>query len=233
MRALLFLLTATLVLSCSPLRIYQQNPAVLSWEGEISKFEHLDSIETYPDDAILFVGSSSIRLWSTLAQDMAPFSVIRRGYGGAKLSDLAVYAERIIYPHQCRAIVMFIANDITGSEEDKSPKEVVRLFRNVLKTIREKYPDTPVFWIAITPTALRWEVWPAIAEANRLIEEFCMKNDNSYFIRTDYAFLNASYQPNEELFLPDRLHLNAQGYAVWADIIRKELERVLSEQSFD
>ena len=222
-------LTLLLILSCSPLRMYQQLPEVKSWENDIRLFEHLDSTETYPDSAILFAGSSSIRLWSTLAQDMAPYPVIQRGYGGAKLSDLAVYAGNIFYAHPCRAIVLFIANDIAGNIEDKSPEEVARLFRIVLKTIREKYPDTPVYWIATTPTASRWNVWPAIAEANRLIEEFCNRKDNTYFIRTDFAFLDASGQPREELFLPDKLHLNAEGYAVWAEIIKKELGKVLSE----
>jgi hypothetical protein len=227
MRSVLLPLTIFSVLSCSPLRTYQQDPDVLAWEGDIRKFEHLDSTETYPDDAILFAGSSSIRLWETLARDISPYPVIQRGYGGAKLSDLAIYAGRIFYPHKCRAIVMFIANDIAGNEDDKSPGEVDRLFRIVLKTIRDKYPVTPVFWIAVTPTALRWEVWPEIEEANRLIEASCLENDNTYYIRTDFAFLNDSFQPKEELFLPDRLHLNAKGYEVWTEIIKKELKKVL------
>ncbi len=230
MRTLLLPLVIFTVLSCSPLLIYQQDPDVLAWEVDIQKLEHLDSTEIYPDDAILFAGSSSIRLWETLARDMSPYPVIQRGYGGAKLSDLAIYAQRIFYPHGCRAIVLFIANDIAGTEDDKSPREVDRLFRTVLKTIREKYPVTPVFWIAVTPTALRWEVWPQIEEANRLIEGTCLKNTNTYFIRTDFAFLNASSQPKEELFLPDRLHLNAKGYEVWAKIIKKELYNVLGEE---
>jgi lysophospholipase L1-like esterase len=159
---------------------------------------------------------------------MAPYPVIQRGYGGAKLSDLVIYAERIIYPHQFGAIVIFIANDIAGKEEDKDPREVARLFRHVLQIIRAKYADSPVFWIAITPTPQRWQVWPLIAEANKRIEEICSKHDNTYFIRTDSAFLNESSQPREELFMPDRLHLNSQGYAVWTAIIKEALENVLS-----
>jgi hypothetical protein len=220
----LFLLA---VLACSPLRLYQQLPEVISWEDDIRQLEHLDSIETYPENAILFAGSSSIRLWSTLAQDMAPYPVIQRGYGGAKLSDFAVYAERIIYPHSCSAMVFFIANDITGKEGDKSPEEVARLFSFVLKTVRKKYTDTPVFWIAITPTPLRWIAWPQIAEANKQIEQLCLHHKNTYFIHTEFAFLNDSQKPREELFLSDSLHLNAQGYTLWTELIRKELKAVL------
>lgn len=79
-----------LIVSCSPLRKYQDLPEVKAWEKEIIKFEQLDRTESYPNDAILFAGSSSIRLWSTLADDMAPYSVIQRGFGGSELSDLAV-----------------------------------------------------------------------------------------------------------------------------------------------
>jgi lysophospholipase L1-like esterase len=228
-RSILALLFFILFLSCSPLKIYRELPEVKGWENDIRKFEQLDSLEIYPEDAILFTGSSSILLWSTLSSDMAPYPVIQRGYGGARLSDFAVYVKRIIYPHPCKAIVIFIANDISGGKEDKKPNEVARLFNYILKTIREKYPETPVFWIAITPTALRWDVWPQIREANTRIKKVCEKNRNTYFIQTDYAFLNASAQPKEELFLPDKLHLNTEGYAIWTEIIKKELGRVLQE----
>lgn len=214
-------------LSCSPVIMYAWNPDVLSWEDDIQKFEHLDSTDTYPDDAIMFAGSSSIRLWSTLAKDMAPYPVIQRGYGGAKLSDLSVYASRIIYPHPCRAIVMFVANDITGKEDDKSPEEVARLFTCILKTIRYKFPDTPVLWIEVTPTASRWNVWPQIAEANKLVKEICDKEKDTYFIETKEAFLNSSGTPNGELFMDDKLHLNARGYEIWTQIIREEVRKVL------
>lgn len=113
-----------LLVSCSPLRKYQDLPEVKAWETEIVKFEVSDRKETYPNDAILFAGSSSIKLWSTLAEDMSPYPVIQRGFGGSRLSDLAVYAERIFKPHPCRAIVLFVANDISGSDRDKSPDEV-------------------------------------------------------------------------------------------------------------
>ncbi|MBG0859481.1 MAG: hypothetical protein IQL11_08255 [Bacteroidales bacterium] len=217
-----------LILSCSPLREYRELPEVRAWDKEIEKFEELDSKENYPDDAIIFAGSSSIRLWSTLAEDMAPYHVIRRGYGGAKLSDIAVYAERIFSPHLCKAVVIFIANDITGGNQDKSPEEVKRLFLNVLRTIRESHPDVPVFWIAITPTSSRWKAWPEISKANDLISRTCLNRRNTYFIRTDFAFLNEKGEPRDELFISDKLHLNREGYKVWTSIIKEELDKVLS-----
>ncbi len=200
------------------------------WEKDIRRFGHLDSIENYPSDAILFAGSSSIRLWADLAKDMAPYPVIQRGYGGAKLSDFSFFAARIIYPHPSRAIVLFIANDITGSEADKTPEEVRDLFLNVLNTIRQKFAETPVFWIEITPTGLRWKVWPQIEKANQLIREECEKQHDTYFIRTKDEFLNSSGLPKDELFRADRLHLNDKGYAVWTSVIRGELGVVIGDR---
>jgi hypothetical protein len=198
-----------------------------AWEKDIRRFEHLDSVENYPSNAVLFAGSSSIRLWSTLERDMVPYPVIQRGYGGAKLTDFSVFAGRIIYPHPSRAIVLFVANDITGSEADKTPEEVRDLFLNVLSTIRAKFPVTPVFWIEITPTGLRWKAWPQIEKANMLIQEACKNQDNTYFIATKDVFLDSSGLPKDELFREDRLHLNDKGYTLWTSVIRKELGRVI------
>lgn len=227
MRKYLLLLISFAVLSCSPVSKYKSLPEVKSWENDIQKFEQLDKSETYPKNAILFAGSSSIRLWSTLEKDMAPYPVIQRGFGGSKLSDLAVYANRIFDPHPCSAIVLFVANDITGSDQDKNPQEVAALFRNILKTIRKTHPETPVFWIQVTPTALRWKVWPVIQQANALIKNICEDQKNTYFIKTDFGFLSENGKPIDELFRDDRLHLTDKGYAVWTTIIRKELMKVV------
>ncbi len=227
MKRYLILLTSAVLLSCSPVKKYRDLPEVLAWENDIQKFEQLDKTEKYSENAVLFAGSSSIRLWTTLGSDMSPYPVIQRGYGGATLSDFAVYAGRIIAPHPCRAIVLFVANDITGNKSDKSPREVAELFNDVLKTIRKTHPETPVFWIEITPTNSRWSVWNEIQKANDRISNICDHSANTWYIRTDSAFLGQNGKPITELFRDDQLHLNSQGYAIWTGIIKKELERVI------
>ncbi|MEI6048856.1 MAG: GDSL-type esterase/lipase family protein [Bacteroidota bacterium] len=227
MRRFLLLLLSYVILSCSPVRKYQTLPEVQAWEKDIQQFEQLDKSEKYSENAILFAGSSSIRLWTTLEKDMAPYPVIQRGFGGSKLSDMAVYAERIFDPHPCKAIVIFIANDITGGNQDKTPQKVAELFRYVLKTIRKTHPETPVFWIAVTPTPSRWKVWPEILKANNFIKEICETQKNTYFIRTDFAFLDESGQPKDELFRDDKLHLTEKGYAVWTGVIKKEISKIV------
>ncbi|HBC80008.1 MAG TPA: hypothetical protein DEO60_08540 [Bacteroidales bacterium] len=224
---ILIIFIVLISLSCAPLGKYRNLPEVKAWGGDIEKFEQLDVTKSYPSDAILFAGSSSIRLWSTIGKDMMPYNVIQRGYGGAKLSDFAVYADRIIYPHPCKAIVIFIANDISGNENDKSPLEVSQLFRKTLYIIRRKFKDTPVFWISVTPTPSRWAVWPEIKVANEMIKEICDSHRNTYFIDTEKYFLNSSGLPRSELFVEDKLHLNEEGYRIWSGIIRNELNNIL------
>lgn len=235
MRKSALILIASIVISCSPspLKKYQSLPEVLAWEPEIQKFEQIDESEIYPEEAVLFTGSSSIRLWSTLEEDMAPYPVIQRGYGGARLSDFIVYVNRIVKPHQCKAIVVFIANDIAGTEKDKSPDEVAGLFSYMLKTIRKSHPATPLFWVAVTPTESRWKVWPEIKEANSLIKEICENNENCYFISTESAFLDSGGLPVSEYFRDDKLHLSEMGYSVWTDIIKKELNKVIMPEKVE
>lgn len=228
-RILILIILSAFLASCASLGKYSKLPEVKAWESEIEKFEQLDVAKSYPSDAIMFAGSSSIRLWSTLGRDMLPYNVIQRGYGGAKLSDFVVYADRILYPHQCQAIVIFIANDITGGDSDKSPLEVSQLFRKTLYIIRRQFRDTPVFWVSVTPTPLRWHVWPEIKEAGEMIREICEDHRNTYYIDTERYFTNPSGLPRAELFLDDRLHLNEEGYKVWSGVIKNELNDKLKK----
>jgi len=208
-----------------------ETAAKKKWETTIQKFEALDKKTDYAPDSILFVGSSSIRLWETLEKDMAPHPVIQRGYGGAKFQDLAVFAKRIIHPHDFKAVVIFVANDIAGNDGDLEPKEVAELFGEVVKTARAKKADVPVFLIAITPTESRWKVWPEQKQANAAMQELCKADKNLHFIATEKRFLNADGKPKAELFRDDKLHLNADGYALWTKIVRGRLEKKLQLKS--
>jgi len=228
LRLALSLLIAGFIISCSVTRKYSRE-STTKWGKDILNFEQRDKSEKDPENAILFAGSSSIRLWSTLKEDVAPYPVIQRGFGGSKFSDLAVFADRIIYPHQFRALVIFEANDITGNSADKTPAEVAKLFVDIVRTVRRKYADQPVFVLEITPTPSRWSVWPKIREANQLLKDACTKLHNTYFIETSADYLNKAGEPRSELFIRDKLHQNHEGYQIWGDLVRKKLDQVLRQ----
>ncbi|WP_128544725.1 GDSL-type esterase/lipase family protein [Larkinella soli] len=194
------------------------------WEPVIADFEAEDRSSPVPRQAVLFVGSSSIRFWNSLAEDMHPVPVIRRGFGGAKLQDVSFYADRIIFPYRPKAIVLFAgSNDISGRPNDKTPEQVAGAFRRLAEQIRHRLPDTPLYYLAITPTRSRWEVWPKVQRANRLIERYCRTQQHLFFIDTTRYFLTKEGRPNEDLLWWDGTHLNRDGYAIWTRILKARL----------
>lgn len=199
------------------------------FESEIQQFDSLDNSVLYPNDAILFTGSSSIRLWKTLAEDMAPHPVIQRGFGGSKMTDVLHYADRILKNHQCNSVVVFVANDIIGASDgsDKRPEEVAGLFEDFVNIVRYKKGDIPIFLIAITPTASRWKVWPQIRKVNLLLARLADRSQNVVFVPTEDLFLGEDGLPMSDLFIADQLHLSARGYALWTKRLRAYLDPVL------
>jgi hypothetical protein len=200
-----------------------QAAATKRWTADIQALEARDRNETHPPESILFLGSSSIRLWKTIASDIAPYRPIQRGYGGARFSDLAVFAERLIAPHQFRALVLFVANDVTGGADDPTADQVAGWFGHIVDVARARQPDVPIFCLEITPTPSRWAAWPKIREVNLALARECDARTNVHFIPTAHAYLDADSQPEADLFVDDRLHLNDLGYRIWSAIITSHL----------
>ncbi len=200
------------------------------WEPAIAAFEALDRDEPDPEGAVLLIGSSSIRLWKTAAADLAPYPVIRRGYGGAKFCDVAHYAPRLVTPHGYRAAVIFVGNDIVGGEHDKTPEEVGRLFGYLADLLRSHQPDAPVICCDVRPAPSRFGAWDAIQRGNAALKSACDEREGVHYLDTSDAFLvEGGEAARADLYGPDRLHLNEAGYAVWSAQIKGEIDRVLSE----
>ncbi len=222
-----------LLLMCLPLQrssddrlAKYREASIKKFDAEIQKLEERDRKESDPENAILFVGSSSIRRWNTIGKDLDPWPTIQRGFGGSKFSDVAVFAKRIFAPHSYRALVVYVGNDITGDASDKTPAEIVQLFDSIVQTSKEHRPKAKIFLIAITPTEKRWAVWDKTREANAALSDYCKKS-GLHFIETEKHYLNEKGLPRSELFIDDKLHQNQEGYNVWASIIRAKLEEVL------
>jgi hypothetical protein len=233
MRYLFFVIF--LFFSCSPLKKYELTGK--KWEDEIKKLEVLDKKETYSNQAVLFIGSSSIRLWKSIEEDLDTYEPIKRGYGGAHYYDIIHFTNRLVSPHKVKAIAIFVANDITGKENginnqtvnrDLSPKEVLRLVKFVTKEIRKSHEKVPIFFIETTPTSKRWKVWDKISKANDLIENYTSKYENLYYINTRSFYIGSDGMPNDSLFVKDKLHLNREGYKLWGKIIKENFDKNLS-----
>jgi lysophospholipase L1-like esterase/dienelactone hydrolase len=194
---------------------------------DIKAFEELDKKETYSSNAVLFTGSSYIRLWSNIKTDLAPYEIIHRGFGGSNVREMAYYIPRILAPHkQLKAIVFYTgSNDITVSAKDKSPREVLEMFKYIVKTVRQTHPTTPIYWIEISPNERRWKVWENIQDANRLFKEYAAQTPNVHVIEAASSLLGDDKKPVVKWFKDDKLHPNDEGYKMWAEPIRKALPK--------
>lgn len=201
--------------------------ATKKWQKEIDELLRRDQHEQPDADSVLFIGSSSIRLWDHIAKDVAPYKPINRGYGGAKFSDLAVFAKALITPHQYRAIVIFVANDVTGSKEDISAEEVERLAKYVCDVSLAHQPEAPVLIVEITPTPSRFSHYAAIRSVNDRLRGIALTTPGTHFIATAEDYLDAQKQPRGEYFVEDKLHQNQDGYVLWGRLIKRRLDEVL------
>lgn len=201
------------------------------WEPAIAAFEADDRGRTDSVDAVLFVGSSSIRLWSTLAADMAPYAVVQRGFGGATTADVVHFADRLLGGREPPALVLYVGNDIQGdADRDASPEEAAERFRSFVEIVSAQTPRTTILIVAVTPSPSRWAAWPRIRELNERLAALCDATPNTMFVPTEDLFLGADGRPRTELFQDDRLHLAARGYAAWTRRIRSYLDPVMQAE---
>jgi len=192
------------------------------FESEIKAFEASDKTNPPPKGAILFIGSSSIRLWKTLAQDFPKHQVINRGFGGSQIIDSVNYAERIVIPYQPRQIILYAGgNDINA---DKSPEEVFADFKSFVDKVQRALPGMPIAYISIAPNPARWSQVEKIRAANQLIANYVRESPKLTFINVFPKMLGADGQPRAELFGPDRLHMNPKGYELWTSFIESYLK---------
>jgi len=195
------------------------------WEGSIRRFEASDRRSAPAAGGIVFTGSSSFTLWSTLERDMAPLRVINRGFGGAMIDDVVRYADRIVVPYRPSTVVLFAGtNDISGPSP-ASPEYIAERFDAFVARIHEALPRALVFYVAITPSRARWGLWPVAQRANRLIEERVLANPRLRFIDLTSRLLDRDGLPDRTLYRSDGLHPSKRGYEVWAAAIRSELEK--------
>ena len=198
----------------------QTNRDVSKWEAEISAFEASDRTNPPPKGAILFVGSSSFRKWTTMAQDFPRRQVINRGFGGSEIADSTALAERIVFPYEPRLIVFYAGdNDLALG---RSPEQVVADYQAFVEKIHARLPKTRIAYLAIKPSPARWKLNEKMIAANEKIK--ALKDDRTEFIDIYPLMLGADGKPKPELFIADGLHPSAECYRMWAGVIKPYLD---------
>lgn len=189
------------------------------FEADIQRFEAQDRLNSPPPNGVLFVGSSSFRLWETLREDFAGVEVINRGFGGAMLRDVLDFMPRIVLPYRPRIVILY-AGSIDLHQGDAQPAQILKMFQEFQQTIHAQLPTTQVYFLSMKPSIAKWDDIALDRTTNALIADFVTTVPHTGFIDIWAPMVAESRPPPARYFQPDRNHLNREGYKLWADVIR-------------
>jgi lysophospholipase L1-like esterase len=196
------------------------DPDPARFTADIAAFEAWDRQNSAPKDAILFVGSSSIRMWQT-ADCFPDLAVINRGFGGSHASDVNHFAKRIVLKYAPRAIVFYAGdNDLA---DGKSPEQVAEDFQDFVELVHARLPDTKIIYLPVKPSLARWKIWPHMKATNALVKQLVDSNFHLAYIDTATPMLGPDGKPRREIFREDGLHMNDKGYQIWTQLLHDEL----------
>jgi lysophospholipase L1-like esterase len=199
-------------------------------EPAIAAFEQMERDSPSAKGGIIFTGSSSIRLWETLHEDMAPLEVVNRGFGGSIIRQVSFYADRILLPLEPKLIVLYcgendICNDVYSHEEP------LENFKDFVAIIHHSLPQTRILFLNMKPSPLRWEYWPKFQQGNRLIEEYSEKQPLLDYLDISTTMMAADGRTKPEIWKSDSLHMNAIGYEGWTQTVQPVVARIWKEIS--
>jgi len=194
------------------------------WESAIAAFEAADRQQPPASGSILFIGSSSIEHWKSLAADFPEVSVINRGFGGSELGDSTYFADRIVAPYHPRAVVLYAGdNDL---QDGHSPAQVRSDFAAFVRKVRLIDPGVPIAFVAIKPSVARKVLLPKVSQANALIKAYAATQQHVIYLDVYTPMLDVDGQPQMKWFGDDGLHMNRSGYTLWIGIIKPWVDAV-------
>ena len=193
------------------------------WTEAINKFTQADAAKMPAPGGVVFVGSSSIVKWTSLAKDFPGENVIQRGFGGSELADSVFYADKIVTPYKPRAVVVYAGdNDLNAG---KTPEKVFADFKALVARIHAAVPQARIVYIAVKPSPSRWKIKDKGEKTNALIAAECAKDPKRLrFVDIWTPMLDAKGEPRPELFVADMLHMNPEGYKIWTPLVAAQLK---------
>lgn len=202
------------------LSIYFISSNVIAQENhfinEIKVFRKQDSIQKPQDGMLLFIGSSSFRLWKEVKSDFNNSNILNRAFGGATLLDLIYFQNDVVLKYQPKKIFIYCGENDIASSEKVTPKMVFKRYKTFYKTLRKQFPDTPIIFVSLKPAISRWHMKDRMMATNKLIYGFMKNKKNAVFVDIWDAMLENG-EPRKDIFKEDNLHMNAKGYAIWVE----------------
>ncbi len=198
-----------------------QPPRNNVWEGAIARFEQADAEQPPPPGGIVFVGSSSIRLWN-LERSFPGQHLLNRGFGGSHLADSVTFAPRIVVKYRPRLVLLYAGdNDLAAG---KTPESIHADFCQFVGVVHTQLPETRIVYLSIKPSPARAKLRKQQDQTNRFIADEVARDSRLIFLDLATPLLGADGQPRRELYLDDGLHLSEAGYALWSERVRPLLE---------
>ena len=181
------------------------------WAKEMAAFEEQDKKEPAVG-GVVFVGSSSIRLWD-LAKSFPAVAALNRGFGGSAIPDSVAHADLLVIKHKPTTVVFYSGdNDIANG---RTPQQVANDYKAFVTKIHAALPATRIAFIAIKPSIQRWALVDKVRAANALVRDYAGTDNRLGFIDVDGPMLGWDERPRTDLFVADGLHMTAKGYEVW------------------
>ncbi|HEY8011856.1 MAG TPA: SGNH/GDSL hydrolase family protein [Rudaea sp.] len=210
-----------LVLAFASVGVVFAQDAADPWQKEIAALVAGDAANPPPQHGVLFVGSSSIRLWTTLAQDFPGIPTINRGFGGSRIADSTRYVGRIVAPYQPNVIVLYAGdNDIA---EQRTSSQTIDDFKAFVARVRRDLPQVPIVFISIKPSVSRAALWPQMRAANEGIAAWAKTQAKVIYLDVASKMLDPDGKPRPELLREDGLHMTPAGYAIWIAALKPVL----------
>lgn len=188
------------------------------WE-DVQTIKKFDKIYTPTENPIVFVGSSSIRLWNDAAQIFAEYNVLNRGLGGSSVNDIIYYAEPLIFDYNPRQVVIYVGENDLG--DGTTPADTIfSRTKKLFATIQSQLPEVPIAYISIKPSPGRDYAKETLIKTNELLQAYISTQENIEYVDVFSPMLNEDGSYRTELFLSDNIHMTQEGYKIWV----KELQ---------
>lgn len=197
---------------------FSQEKKPMFWQ-DIQHFKKLDQETAPPKDAILLIGSSSFTKWTDVNTYFPDKTIINRGFGGSRLTDLNYYANDLLNPYQPKQIIVYCGENDFADDDQLKANVVVDRFKTFYKKVRSKFPNIEVDYISIKYSPSREKLWPQMKEANQKIAAFMKKQPKSAFIDITKVMQDANGKVRKELFVEDMLHMTPEGYRLWTSVM--------------
>ena len=193
------------------------------YEEDVKQLEKKSLNNNYEAETI-FYGSSSVRMWSTLADDFGSIKPINLGFGGSTLAACVWFFDRVMMNYNPKRLVIYAGDNDLG--DGRHPEELFIFFQQLIVNVRDRFGDIPCYYISLKPSISRWNIVDKFKYANNLIEtEIVKKTDNWHFVNIFKEMVDVKGYPKKELFVGDGLHLSPLGYQIWKQALDAQINR--------